>query len=188
MPPQLPRHLDKVILNTRAGTGSSGRETRSSINGQASPGEVPRGRTSHPSHHNHSPGARPSPMTGLSPAPGNSENVTTPTGGTGSGDGKRSKRDSKDSASSGGGGGGTGTRGRRGSSSVDIGLYGGALVAEGATMTGTTVAIGSPIGDDNSVLPLPSHSVVNHLATSAIRNGILAVATTTRYKAKVRIP
>ena len=44
----------------------------------------------------------------------------------------------------------------------------------------------SPIGDDNSVLPMPSHSVVNHLATSAIRNGVLAVGTTTRYKAKVR--
>lgn len=45
----------------------------------------------------------------------------------------------------------------------------------------------SPIGgDDNSVLPLPSHSVVNHLATSAIRNGVLAVGSTTRYKAKVR--
>lgn len=46
----------------------------------------------------------------------------------------------------------------------------------------------SPIGDDNSVLPMPSHSVVNHLATSAIRNGVLAVGTTTRYKAKVRPP
>jgi hypothetical protein len=46
----------------------------------------------------------------------------------------------------------------------------------------------SPIGDDNSVLPMPSHSVVNHLATSAIRNGVLAVGTTTRYKAKVRLP
>lgn len=45
----------------------------------------------------------------------------------------------------------------------------------------------SPIGDDNSVLPMPSHSVVNHLATSAIRNGVLAVGTTTRYKAKVRL-
>lgn len=44
----------------------------------------------------------------------------------------------------------------------------------------------SPIGDDNSVLPMPSHSVVNHLATSAIRNGVLAVGTATRYKAKVR--
>jgi len=46
----------------------------------------------------------------------------------------------------------------------------------------------SPIGDDNSVLPMPSHSVVNHLATSAIRNGVLAVGTTTRYKAKVSPP
>jgi hypothetical protein len=52
-------------------------------------------------------------------------------------------------------------------------------------MTGVETRIGSPIGDDNGVLPSPNHSVVNHLATSAIRNGVLAVATTTRYKAKV---
>ncbi|KAJ3557573.1 hypothetical protein NP233_g11705 [Leucocoprinus birnbaumii] len=39
--------------------------------------------------------------------------------------------------------------------------------------------------DDNSVLPVPSHVVLQHLCTSAIRNGVLAVATTTRYRKKV---
>lgn len=39
--------------------------------------------------------------------------------------------------------------------------------------------------DDGSVLPVPSHVVLHHLCTSAIRNGVLAVANTTRYKKKV---
>jgi hypothetical protein len=39
--------------------------------------------------------------------------------------------------------------------------------------------------DDNSVLPDPSHVVLQHLCTSAIRNGVLAVADTTRYRGKV---
>lgn len=41
--------------------------------------------------------------------------------------------------------------------------------------------------DDASVLPVPSHVVLQHLCTSAIRNGVLAVATTTRYRKKVRV-
>ena len=39
--------------------------------------------------------------------------------------------------------------------------------------------------DDNSVLPVPSHVVIQHLCTSAIKNGVLAVASTTRYRKKV---
>ncbi len=39
--------------------------------------------------------------------------------------------------------------------------------------------------DDNSVLNLPNHTVLNHLATSSIKNGVLAVSATTRYKSKV---
>ncbi|PPQ89035.1 hypothetical protein CVT25_004677 [Psilocybe cyanescens] len=39
--------------------------------------------------------------------------------------------------------------------------------------------------DDNSVLPVPSHVVLHHLCTSAIRNGVLAVANTTRYRKKM---
>ena len=42
-----------------------------------------------------------------------------------------------------------------------------------------------PMKDDNSVLTLPNHTVLNHLATSSIRNGVLATSVTTRYKRKV---
>lgn len=43
----------------------------------------------------------------------------------------------------------------------------------------------TPIKDDNSVLNLPNHSILNHLATSSIKNNVLAVSATTRYKNKV---
>ena len=46
---------------------------------------------------------------------------------------------------------------------------------------------GPGISDDASVLPVPSHVVLHHLSTSAIRNGVLAVANTTRYRKKVGI-
>lgn len=39
--------------------------------------------------------------------------------------------------------------------------------------------------DDNSVLNMPNHTVLNHLATSSIKNNILAVSATTRYRNKV---
>ena len=39
--------------------------------------------------------------------------------------------------------------------------------------------------DDNSVLPAPNHAVLSHLAASAIKNGVLAMGTVTRYKNKV---
>ncbi|KAL2162782.1 hypothetical protein VTH06DRAFT_6618 [Thermothelomyces fergusii] len=38
--------------------------------------------------------------------------------------------------------------------------------------------------DDNSVLTQPNHTVLNHLATSSIKNNVLAVSATTRYKSK----
>ena len=41
------------------------------------------------------------------------------------------------------------------------------------------------IKDDNSVLNMPNHTVLNHLATSSIKNNILAVSVTTRYRDKV---
>ena len=44
------------------------------------------------------------------------------------------------------------------------------------------------IKDDNSVLTMPNHTVLNHLATSSIKNNVLAVSATTRYKAKVGLP
>ena len=41
------------------------------------------------------------------------------------------------------------------------------------------------LADDSSVLPVPSHVVLHHLGTSAIKNGVLAVSDTTRYNKKV---
>ncbi|KAG1766205.1 carbohydrate-binding module family 48 protein [Suillus occidentalis] len=46
---------------------------------------------------------------------------------------------------------------------------------------------GPGLSDDASVLPVPSHVVLHHLSTSAIRNGVLAVGNTTRYRTKVSI-
>lgn len=45
----------------------------------------------------------------------------------------------------------------------------------------------TPMKDDNSVLLMPNHTVLNHLATSSIKHNVLAVSATTRYKKKVRI-
>ncbi|KAJ1303343.1 hypothetical protein OPQ81_011539 [Rhizoctonia solani] len=50
-----------------------------------------------------------------------------------------------------------------------------------ASMGGVGTAGGA---DDNSVLPVPNHVVLNHLGTSAIKGGVLAVGTTTRYHRK----
>ena len=43
----------------------------------------------------------------------------------------------------------------------------------------------TPHKDDASVLTMPNHTVLNHLATSSIRQGVLATSGTTRYKRKV---
>ncbi|KAG8846905.1 hypothetical protein FRB96_001750 [Tulasnella sp. 330] len=54
-----------------------------------------------------------------------------------------------------------------------------------ASLPGTSVVLpAESLGDDNSVLPVPNHVVLNHLGTSAIKNGVLAVGTTTRYHRK----
>ncbi|KAF2484747.1 5'-AMP-activated protein kinase beta subunit, interation domain-containing protein [Neohortaea acidophila] len=42
----------------------------------------------------------------------------------------------------------------------------------------------TPQKDDASVLTMPNHTVLNHLATSSIRQGVLATSGTTRYKRK----
>jgi len=42
----------------------------------------------------------------------------------------------------------------------------------------------TPMKDDNSVLNMPNHTVLNHLATSSIKSNVLAVSATTRYKRK----
>jgi len=52
-----------------------------------------------------------------------------------------------------------------------------AITIDTANMPGMT--------DDGSVLPVPSHVVLHHLSTSAIRNGVLAVGNTIRYRRKV---
>lgn len=44
--------------------------------------------------------------------------------------------------------------------------------------------VGGTAGDDNSILPVPNHVVLNHLTASAIKNDTLAVGTTTRYRRK----
>lgn len=41
-----------------------------------------------------------------------------------------------------------------------------------------------PMKDDASVLILPNHTVLNHLATTSIKNHVLATSSTTRYKRK----
>ena len=43
----------------------------------------------------------------------------------------------------------------------------------------------TPHKDDASVLLMPNHTVLNHLATSSIKSGVLATSATTRYKRKV---
>ena len=43
----------------------------------------------------------------------------------------------------------------------------------------------TPMKDDSSVLIMPNHTVLNHLTTSSIRQGVLATSATTRYKRKV---
>ena len=50
-------------------------------------------------------------------------------------------------------------------------------------LNGTT-----PMKDDSSVLNMPNHTVLNHLATSSIKNEVLATSITTRYKRKVSSP
>ena len=47
-------------------------------------------------------------------------------------------------------------------------------------LNGTT-----PTKDDSSVLIHPNHTVLNHLATSSIKDGVLATSATTRYRQKV---
>lgn len=47
-------------------------------------------------------------------------------------------------------------------------------------LNGTT-----PMKDDSSVLILPNHTVLNHLATTSIKDNVLATSSTTRYKQKV---
>lgn len=47
-----------------------------------------------------------------------------------------------------------------------------------------SMSVPSSVVDDTSVLPAPNHAVLNHLAASAIKNGVLAVGSVQRYKRK----
>ena len=65
-------------------------------------------------------------------------------------------------------------------------------VREFATPPGLPLFLGksilngaTPMKDDNSVLNMPNHTVLNHLTTSSIKNQVLATSVTTRYKRKV---
>ena len=55
------------------------------------------------------------------------------------------------------------------------------------TNTTSAILVEAPHGDDDAVLPVPSHVVLHHLGTSAIRDGVIAVCDTVRYKKKVRL-
>lgn len=57
-----------------------------------------------------------------------------------------------------------------------------AQLERGVLNMAVLVAKGS--GDDNSILPKPDHSVLNHLAASPIKGGLLSVGVTTRYRRK----
>jgi hypothetical protein len=59
------------------------------------------------------------------------------------------------------------------------------LAGAHALASGTGSGAVHALADDASVLPVPSHVILHHLCTSAIRNGVLAVANTTRYRKKV---
>lgn len=56
-------------------------------------------------------------------------------------------------------------------------LQRGVLNHVGASSIGT--------GDDNSILPKPDHTVIDHLAASPISKGLLSVGVTKRYRRKV---
>ena len=118
--PRLPRHLDKVILNTKS-SHSSGSSSRSG-------------------KHKSRTGATMSPV---------------------------------EAAAAGA------------AASIGMGLR---LRMDRGEKTGSTLAMEEwAKADDSSVLPVPSHVVLHHLGTSAIKNGVLAVSDTTRYNKKVSV-
>lgn len=51
-------------------------------------------------------------------------------------------------------------------------------------MSRSILNVATPHKDDASVLIMPNHTVLNHLATSSIKSGVLATSGTTRYKKK----
>jgi hypothetical protein len=53
-------------------------------------------------------------------------------------------------------------------------------------LTKSILNMTTPMKDDASVLVNPNHTVLNHLATSSIKGGVIATSATTRYQRKVR--
>lgn len=51
----------------------------------------------------------------------------------------------------------------------------------------SVLSIATAFKDDASVLAMPNHTVINHLATSSIKDNVLGTSATTRYKKKVRL-
>ncbi|CAL1712977.1 unnamed protein product [Somion occarium] len=176
--PTLPRHLDKLILNVRtsAVTGSgSGSASGSSATGSERE-KSRKGSRSHHSRRDREGRSRPSNL-GMTSAVSEGTGISNAEQG-------------------------------EGQSGIPPSLTLPVVTASGTdvtTLSGTTTPIqdqasdgpgsakkvavakldGPAIADDASVLPVPNHVVLHHLSTSAIRNGVLAVANTTRYRKKV---
>ena len=141
--PVLPRHLDKLILNTRAGATPSSPAKERRHRARSRHGETLKPEQDEP------------------PAASSSHIPVTTASGT---DVSAALHGHPNTHSQ---------------SSVRT-LVGGSNAPLGTTAAAPLLA------DDASVLPVPSHVVLHHLSTSAIRNGVLAVGNTTRYKKKVR--
>lgn len=139
--PVLPRHLDKLILNTRAGATPSSPVKERRHRARSRHGEIVKPEQDEP------------------PAASSSHIPVTTASGT---DVSAALH---------------GHPNTRTQSSVRT------LVGGSNSPLGTTAAV-PLLADDASVLPVPSHVVLHHLSTSAIRNGVLAVGNTTRYRKK----
>ncbi|KAG9018096.1 hypothetical protein FRB90_012335 [Tulasnella sp. 427] len=141
-PPSLPRHLEKVILNSSSSRNPNGASFTPAIlasHESARPRIIGTGTTG--------PLLSPSaPRPRAKAVPGMPSGLTL------------------------------GPMGGAGPVPVGVSASGGILISGTGGGEGT--------GDDNSVLPVPNHVVLNHLGTSAIKNGVLAVGTTTRYHRK----
>ncbi|KZT11886.1 carbohydrate-binding module family 48 protein [Laetiporus sulphureus 93-53] len=157
--PQLPRHLDKLILNVRP----------SNVSGSPVPAERERSRKSSKDKirrdRDRDSRSRPSNLsvtssTAVDPSSETDHVVLSPLG-------------------------------------LPVVTASGTDVTAGLAPLATTIPDGGPklngavakldftgLADDTSVLPVPSHVVLHHLSTSAIKNGVLAVANTTRYRKK----
>ncbi|ETW81944.1 hypothetical protein HETIRDRAFT_384393 [Heterobasidion irregulare TC 32-1] len=148
--PVLPRHLDKLILNTRPAAPRSDANARAEERARRTAGAS----TQAPGHGRVRSRTRHSAL-GMTEVQGQGQ------GGSADGEGAIPVTTA---------------------SGTDV-----TATAAGRGETGARAGVslsGPALADDASVLPVPSHVVLHHLSTSAIRNGVLAVGNTTRYKKK----